>query len=38
MNELRTILLAEDNPNDVELTLAALSEQKLANRVVVVLP
>lgn len=36
MNELRTILLAEDNPNDVELTIAALSEQNLANRVVVV--
>ncbi len=36
MNELRTILLAEDNPNDVELTLAALTEQNLANRVVTV--
>lgn len=36
MNELKTILLAEDNPNDVELTLAALSEQNLANRVVTV--
>jgi CheY-like chemotaxis protein len=36
MNKLRPILLAEDNPNDVELTLAALTEQKLANRVVVV--
>lgn len=36
MNDLRTILLAEDNQNDVELTLAALSEQNLANRVVVV--
>jgi len=36
MNELRTILLAEDNPNDVELTIAALSEQNLANRVVAV--
>jgi CheY-like chemotaxis protein len=33
MNELRTILLAEDNQNDVELTLAALSENNLANRV-----
>lgn len=33
MNELKTILLAEDNPNDVELTLAALSENNLANRV-----
>ncbi|MFA6947217.1 MAG: response regulator [Pedobacter sp.] len=36
MNGLKTILLAEDNPNDVELTLSALSEQNLANRVVVV--
>ena len=36
MNELRTILLADDNPNDVELTIAALTEQNLANRVVVV--
>jgi len=33
MKELRTILLAEDNPNDVELTLTALSENNLANRV-----
>lgn len=33
MNDLKTILLAEDNPNDVELTLAALSENNLANRV-----
>jgi CheY-like chemotaxis protein len=33
MNELKTILLAEDNPNDIELTLAALSENNLANRV-----
>jgi CheY-like chemotaxis protein len=29
------ILLAEDNPNDVELTLAALAEHNLANRVTV---
>ena len=36
MSDLKTILLAEDNPNDVELTLAALTEQNLANRVVVV--
>ena len=36
MDDLRTILLAEDNPNDVELPLAALSEQNLANRVIVV--
>lgn len=36
MNDLKTILLAEDNLNDVELTLAALAEQNLANRVLVV--
>jgi CheY-like chemotaxis protein len=30
------ILLAEDNPNDVELTLEALAEHNLANRVTVV--
>jgi CheY-like chemotaxis protein len=36
MIELKTILLAEDNPRDVELTLEALSEHKLANQVVVV--
>ena len=36
MNELRPILLAEDNPKDVELTLEALSEHNLANKVVVV--
>lgn len=36
MTELRQILLAEDNPNDVELTLAALAENHLANQVVVV--
>jgi CheY-like chemotaxis protein len=35
MNPLRSILLAEDNPNDVELTLAALAEHHLANEVVV---
>ena len=34
--ELRRILLAEDNANDVELTLAALSEINLANEVVIV--
>lgn len=33
---LRTILLAEDNPKDVELTLEALAEYNLANQVVVV--
>jgi CheY-like chemotaxis protein len=36
MINLRTILLAEDNPKDVELTLEALSEHNLANHVVVV--
>jgi len=36
MEELRTILLAEDNPKDVELTLEALSEHNLANQVTVV--
>jgi CheY-like chemotaxis protein len=36
MINLRTILLAEDNPKDVELTLEALSEHNLANYVVVV--
>jgi CheY-like chemotaxis protein len=36
MTELRKILLAEDNPNDVELTLSALAEHNLANEVVVV--
>ncbi|HJQ22927.1 MAG TPA: response regulator [Blastocatellia bacterium] len=33
--EMRRILLAEDNPNDIELTLAALAEHRLANEVVV---
>ncbi len=36
MSELKTILLAEDNPKDVELTLEALSEFNLANHVIVV--
>jgi CheY-like chemotaxis protein len=36
MHELRTILLAEDNPKDVELTLAAMAENNLANQVFVV--
>jgi two-component system, response regulator len=36
MSDLRTILLAEDNPKDVELTLEALSEHNLANNVAVV--
>jgi CheY-like chemotaxis protein len=34
--ELRRILLAEDNSNDVELTLAALADNRLANHVDVV--
>lgn len=36
MIELRTILLAEDNPQDVELTIEALAEYNLANQVVAV--
>jgi CheY-like chemotaxis protein len=36
MINLRTILLAEDDPKDVELTLEALSEYNLANYVKVV--
>src|SRR6266404_2897363 len=36
MSNLRRILLAEDNPNDVELILRALSEHHLANQVVTV--
>jgi CheY-like chemotaxis protein len=36
MTDLKSILLAEDNPNDVELTLEALAEHNLANEVVVV--
>jgi CheY-like chemotaxis protein len=36
MTELKRILLAEDSANDVELTLAALAENHLANEVVVV--
>jgi CheY-like chemotaxis protein len=35
MSALRTILLVEDNPNDVELTLSALREANFANEVVV---
>jgi hypothetical protein len=31
--ELKKILLVEDNPNDVELTLEALAEHNLANSV-----
>ncbi|HBL13610.1 MAG TPA: two-component system response regulator [Cyanobacteria bacterium UBA11162] len=36
MQELKRILLVEDNLHDVELTLAALEENHLANEVVVV--
>ena len=36
MTELKRILLAEDDPNDVALTLEALSQHNLANEVVVV--
>lgn len=36
MIDLRTILLVEDNQKDVELTLEALAEHNLANRVTVV--
>jgi CheY-like chemotaxis protein len=34
MDNLKRILLVEDSPNDVELTLAALEEHRLANEVV----
>lgn len=36
MSDIKRILLVEDNINDVELTLAALEENNLANEVVVV--
>ncbi len=36
MTEVKRILLAEDDPRDVELTLLALEEHKLANEVIVV--
>jgi len=36
MTKVHKILLAEDNPNDVELSLEALGEYNLANEVVVV--
>jgi CheY-like chemotaxis protein len=36
MLKLKTILLAEDNPQDVELTLEALAEHNLANNVIAV--
>ena len=35
MSELKRILLVEDNPNDIELTLSALDEHNLANEVIV---
>jgi CheY-like chemotaxis protein len=35
MSDLKPILLVEDNPKDVELTLAALEQSQLANEVVV---
>jgi CheY-like chemotaxis protein len=35
MAGLKPILLVEDNPNDIELTLAALEESQLANEVVI---
>ena len=35
MNKFRTILLAEDSPKDVELTMEALSDNNIANHVVV---
>ena len=34
MSELKPILLAEDNPRDAELTIEALSDNNLANRVI----
>jgi len=36
MVEVRTILFAEDNPRDIELTLEALADHNLANKVIVV--
>jgi len=36
MSKIKRILLAEDNPNDIELTLTALQESRLANEVEVV--
>ena len=35
MPELKPILLVEDNPNDIELTLAALESSQLANQIVI---
>ena len=36
MAELKPILLVEDNPKDIELTLAALADHRLPNEVIVV--
>lgn len=36
MQPIHSILLAEDNPNDVELTLAAFADHNLANQIAVV--
>lgn len=36
MHELKTILIAEDNPQDLELTIEALTEHKIANEVIAV--
>ena len=36
MNKLKIILMAEDDPRDVELTLEALADHNLANRIIVV--
>ncbi|ACA16666.1 response regulator receiver protein [Methylobacterium sp. 4-46] len=35
MADLKPILLVEDNPNDIELTLAALDKSQLANEIVI---
>jgi CheY-like chemotaxis protein len=35
MNDLRPILLVEDNPHDIELTLTALQQCNIANQVIV---
>ena len=36
MKNLKRILLVEDDPKDIELTLAALAENSLANEVAIV--
>lgn len=36
MSEIHSILFAEDNPHDVEMTLEALAEYHLANKIIVV--